>query len=159
MQFVEAKSEDFDEAYSFICALWYKNIYDRETIRKVYEEVLADENTFCFFLEEDGKYTGFCQGDYFNTFWMSGLTCYVSGIITKEGGRKQGRGKTMMDHVKELAGARGCKAIILDSAFFRPEAHAFYEGYGFEKSCYGFELALDEERSSTDPEMASEMMS
>ena len=48
----------------------------------------------------------------------------------------------MGDHVKKLAKARGCKAIILDSGMPRKAAHAFYERYGFEKSCYGFELFL-----------------
>ena len=45
----------------------------------------------------------------------------------------------MVDHVKKLAKARGCKAIILDSGMPRKAAHTFYEKYGFEKSCYGFE--------------------
>ena len=35
-----------------------------------------------------------------------------------------------------------CKAITLDSGLPRVQAHGFYEHYGFEKSCYGFELAL-----------------
>ena len=49
----------------------------------------------------------------------------------------------MVDHVKQLAGARGCKAIILDTGMPRKMAHTFYEKYGFEKSCYGFELFLE----------------
>ncbi len=142
MNFSDAKEEDFDEAFAFICDLWDYNTYDRETVRKVYKEVLMDANTFAFFLEEDGEYKGFCQGDFFHTFWMSGLTCYVSGIITRRGEREKGYGTKMMDHVKELAIERGCKAVILDSGMPREKAHRFYEGYGFEKSCYGFEMAL-----------------
>lgn len=41
----------------------------------------------------------------------------------------------MVDHVKEFAKERGC-----NSGMQRKAAHAFYEKYGFEKSCYGFEL-------------------
>jgi len=48
-----------------------------------------------------------------------------------------------VDHVKKLAKARGCKAIILDSGMPRKAAHTFYEKYGFEKSCYGFESFLE----------------
>lgn len=142
MNFVDAKEEDFDEAFAFICKLWDYNTYDKETVRKVYKEVLDDADTFAFFLEEGGEYKGFCQGDFFNTFWMSGLTCYVSGIITRSSDREKGYGTKMMDHVKELANGRKCKAIILDSGMPREKAHRFYEAYGFEKSCYGFELAL-----------------
>ncbi len=57
--------------------------------------------------------------------------------------RGKGYGRLMVDHVKKLAKARGCKAIILDSGMPRKAAHTFYEKYGFEKSCYGFESFLE----------------
>jgi GNAT superfamily N-acetyltransferase len=142
MEIVNAEIEDFDTAYSFICALWDYNTYDKETIRNVYKEVLNDQKTFAFFVKDKDEYIGFCQGDYFNTFWMSGLTTYVSGIITRADMRGRGIGTLMMDHVKELSNAVGSKAIILDLGLPRKAAHSFYENYGFEKSCYGFELAI-----------------
>lgn len=142
MEFVPAAMEDFEEGFRFIQDLWDYNTYDEESVRKVWREVLEDPDTFAFFVRENGQYVGFCQGDFFNTFWMSGLTCYVSGIITAESCRERGIGRAMMDHTKELAKARGCKAIILDSGLPRKTAHRFYEGYGFERSCYGFELKL-----------------
>ena len=42
----------------------------------------------------------------------------------------------------EGGGQYAGKAITLDSGLPRVQAHGFYEHYGFEKSCYGFELAL-----------------
>lgn len=93
-------------------------------------------------IEDDGTFHGFCHGDYFQTFWMSGLTCYVSSLITNEEDRGKGYGVKLLDHAKKLAKERGCKAITLDSGLPRIQAHGFYEHYGFEKSCYGFELAL-----------------
>ena len=95
-----------------------------------------------FSIEDDGTFHGFCHGDYFHTFWMSGLTCYVSSLITNEEDRGKGYGVNLLDHAKKLAKERGCKAITLDSGLPRVQAHGFYEHYGFEKSCYGFELAL-----------------
>lgn len=95
-----------------------------------------------FAIEDDGTFHGFCHGDYFQTFWMSGLTCYVSSLITNEEDRGKGYGVNLLDHAKKLAKERGCKAITLDSGLPRVQAHGFYEHYGFEKSCYGFELAL-----------------
>ena len=80
---------------------------------------------------------------YFNTFWLSGMTCYVSSIITNEDERGKGCGVKLMDHAKELAKARGCKALVLDSGMPRTQAHRFYEIYGFEKSCYGFDYYLE----------------
>lgn len=142
MEFKKAAMEDFDVAFDYIVKLWTYNTYDKETIRKVYEEVIEDDNSFAFFLMENGEYHGFCHGDIFNTFWMSGLTCYVSSIITNEEDRGKGYGIKLMDHAIEYARSKGCKAVTLDSGLPRTQAHRFYEKYGFEKSCYGFEIVL-----------------
>ena len=140
MRIKEASKEDFETAFAYIEKLWTYNTYDRQEIQKVYEEVLADENSFAFFLVDE--YQGFCHGDFFNTFWMSGMTCYVSSLITNENQRGKGYGRQLLDEVKRIAKERGCHAITLDSGLPRVQAHGFYEHYGFEKSCYGFELVL-----------------
>lgn len=138
-----ATEEEFVHAFSFIEKLWDYNTYDKEQVKKVYDTVLADGNSFAFFLlNEKEEYCGFCHGSFFPTFWMSGSTCYLASIITDEKYWGMGYGRLMVDHVKELAKERGCKAIILDSGMQRKAAHAFYEKYGFEKSCYGFQLVL-----------------
>ena len=143
MKIKNATIKDFDTAYEYIKKLWDYNTYDYETTKEVYEKVLQDENSFAFFaIEDDGTFHGFCHGDYFQTFWMSGLTCYISSLITNEEDRGKGYGVKLLDHAKKLAKERGCKAITLDSGLPRVQAHGFYEHYGFEKRCYGFELAL-----------------
>ena len=63
-------------------------------------------------------------------------------LITNEDERGKGNGVKLMDHAKELAKERGCKALVLDSGMPRTQAHRFYEIYGFEKSCYGFDYYL-----------------
>ena len=84
MKIKNATIKDFDTAYEYIKKLWDYNTYDYETTKEVYKKVLQDENSFAFFaIEDDGTFYGFCHGDYFQTFWMSGLTCYVSSLIAK----------------------------------------------------------------------------
>ena len=142
MEIRKATAEDFDIVFDFIEKLWTFNTYDREEIRKVYMDVIDDECSFAFLLWDEGICRGMCHGDYFNTFWMSGLTCYVSSLITREEDRGKGYGVALLDHAKELAKQRGCKAITLDSGLPSTGAHGFYEHYGFEKSCYGFEMMI-----------------
>lgn len=143
MYFKNASAEDFDAAFAYIEALWAYNTYDKETTRKVYLDVLNGANNFAFFIVDDeGCFHGFCHGAYFPTFWLCGETCYVSSIITNEADHGKGYGVQLMDHAKELAKARGCKGLVLDSGFPRTNAHRFYETYGFDKSCYGFDLML-----------------
>jgi GNAT superfamily N-acetyltransferase len=144
MEIRNAVTEDFDLAFDYIEKLWDYNTYDRETVRAVYREVLEDADSFVFFLYNGGKPLGFCHGTFFNTFWLSGQTCYVSGIITNADARGRGYGVKLMDHAKKLAKERGCRAIVLDSGLPRADAHRFYEIYGFEKCAYCFELKLRE---------------
>ncbi len=90
MEFKTATMDDFDVAFDYIEKLWDYNTYDKEVIRKVYADVLADEDSFAFFLMDGDTYHGFCHGAYFNTFWLSGMTCYVSSIITNADEQGQG---------------------------------------------------------------------
>ena len=137
-----ATMEDFDLAFDYIEKLWTYNKYDRDVIRKIYKEVLDNPNDFAFFLFDEDKPVGFCHGTFFNTFWTSGLLCYVSSIITNEELRGKGYGIKLMDKAKELAEEKNCTAIVLDSGMPRVAAHRFYEIYGFSKSAYCFYLKL-----------------
>ena len=136
--------EDFDLVYDYVEKLWTYNTYDRATIDRVYKEVLENPNDFAYLLFDGGKPVGFCHGTFFNTFWLSGQTCYVSSIITNQEVRRKGYGRALLDHAKSLAEARGCNALVLDSGMPRVEAHTFYEIYGMEKCGYCFELKLGE---------------
>lgn len=142
MEIRDVSEDDFDIVFDFIENLWTYNTYDREEVKKVYMDVMEDPDSFAFLIWDDGECRGFCHGDYFSTFWMSGLTCYVSSLITREEDRGKGYGTRLLDHAKELAQMRGCRAMTLDSGLPRTAAHGFYEHYGFEKSCYGFEMPL-----------------
>ena len=137
-----AADDDFDLAFDYIVNLWTYNNYDKEIIRDVYRNVLKNKNDFAFFLFENESPLGFCHGTFFNTFWLSGNTCYVSSIITNQDSRRKGYGRKLMDHVKDLAQRRNCRAIVLDSGIVREDAHRFYENYGFTKCAYCFELKL-----------------
>ncbi len=142
MEIRNARAEDFEVAFDFIEKLWTYNSYDKEVIRRVYAEVLENPNDFAYFLWDGDEAVGFCHGTYFNTFWLSGQTCYVSSIMSLAERRKQGIGRQLMDHAKALATEKDCAAIVLDTGIPRVEAHKFYEGYGFEKCAYCYELKL-----------------
>ncbi len=103
----------------------------------------ADANSFVFFaLDDAGNYHALCHGSYFETFWMTGCTCYVASLITNKEDHGKGYGTFLLDYLKEKSKEKDCKALILDSGLPRVEAHGFYEHYGFAKNCYGFQLVL-----------------
>lgn len=143
MEIRNGRLEDLDLAFDYFEKLWSSNTYDKEIIRKVYKEVLENNDNFFFFLFDKGKARGLCHGAYFNTFWLSGETCYVSSIITNPEDRGKGYGVKLMEHAKKLAEERACKGMVLDSGISRKEAHRFYEIFGFEKCAYCYLLTLD----------------
>lgn len=142
MKFKRALASDFDAAFYYIKNLWHYNDYDEAETEKLYLKMLLDESNFMFFGVENEECHGFCHIIFFNTFWLSGLTCYISAIITNENERRKGYGTQMLEEVKKIAREKGCKGIILDSGIPRKEAHKFYEAQGFERSCYGFDYLL-----------------
>lgn len=148
MEFKTATMADFDVAFDYIEKLWTYNTYDKEVIRKVYADVLADENSFAFFLMDGDTYHGFCHGAYFNTFWLSGMTCYVSSIITNEDERGKGCGVKLMDHAKELAKARGCKALVLDSGMPRTQAHGSMRSTDLKKAATALTIIWSRKRGN-----------
>lgn len=44
----QATKQEFEQAFYFIERLWDYNVYDKEAVRNVYKEILADENSFAF---------------------------------------------------------------------------------------------------------------
>lgn len=133
---------DFPAVFGFIEKLWDYNTYDAEEVHVIYDRILADENSFAYVALAGDTPIGFAEGTVFDTFWLNGPTCYLSGIFVEESMRGSGYGKALMDRVHDMAKERGCRGIVLDSGLPRTGAHAFYERYGFDKSCYGFELVF-----------------
>lgn len=142
MECRNATLEDFDTAFAWIQQLWSYRTYDRAQTKAVYRRVLANPDSFFFLLEDQGVCRGMCHGDYFDTFWMQGPTCYVSSLFVDPAFRGHGYGAALLRHAEQRARARDCRALILDSGLPRVAAHQFYEHIGFEKSCYGFEKPL-----------------
>ena len=137
-----AVPDDFADIFELIKDLWSYNKYDFDKTFDIYKEIISKTNSFAYVVIDNSEIVGFCHGDFFPTLWMCGKTCYLSGIITDNRHRNKGIGKFMLNHVRTVAKESNCKAIILDSGLPRTGAHKFYEKFGFEKSCYGFEMAI-----------------
>ncbi len=142
MIFLKAEPEDFDRIFHYIRNLWDYNHYEYNTTRCLYEQILSDPHTYIFLIEDHSEVHGFYHMNIFDSFWMSGKTCYLSGLYVDEYARGKGYGKAAVGHLKQLCSQLDCKAIILESGLARTHAHQFYERQGFEKSCFGFEYIL-----------------
>ena len=130
MEIKTANINDFDIAFKFIENLWDYNKYNKEEVKKIYNEVINNDNSFAFFVIDNDEYKGFCHGDYFNTFWMSGKTCYVSSLITKENERGKGYGTFLLDYAKKLAKE---KLLFLTLAYLEQMPINFMKNMGLKK--------------------------
>jgi GNAT superfamily N-acetyltransferase len=62
----------------------------------------------------------------------------VEDVAVDPAAQRQGVGRAMMEHARELCRAAGCYKLMLSSNLERTAAHEFYERLGFEKHGYSF---------------------
>ncbi|MFT9846332.1 GNAT family N-acetyltransferase [Aneurinibacillus sp. REN35] len=68
-----------------------------------------------------------------------GKHIWVHELVTKADKRSKGYGEKMLHFLASWGEEQGCDTIALASAFFREDAHRFYEEkMGFEKSNFTF---------------------
>lgn len=142
MEMERAERKDFDLVLDYIKAFRPNDRYYREQMKALYYETIKDPQNFVFFLQEAGEKVAFMHGMLIYSCPHYGKAYHLSTIIVNQAKRRKGYGRLMMDYVKKQAEELGCHAVVLESALYRKEAHAFYEAYGFQKFGYNFELRL-----------------
>ena len=68
----------------------------------------------------------------------------VTALVVDRQVRRRGTAKLLMQHVEQLAAARGCDFVELTSAIRRRDAHAFYRAIGYSGNSLRFRKALIE---------------
>jgi len=93
------------------------------------QRVFADGAEMCVLLEGVEIRAVALFRVYENTF--AGVHMYVDDLVTDDNYRSRGAGRALLSHLQQLAVARGCDNLVLDSGTHRTRAHAFYfrEGY------------------------------
>jgi GNAT superfamily N-acetyltransferase len=76
-----------------------------------------------------------------NTF--DGVQMYVDDLVSDDALRSQGIGKTLLDHLQNLARDAGCAKFNLDSGTQRQQAHKFYFREGMAVTSFHFAKSLE----------------
>jgi GNAT superfamily N-acetyltransferase len=103
-----------------------------ETMRRV----VTDGAEMCVLLEGGEIRAVSLFRVYENTF--AGMHMYVDDLVTDESNRSRGAGRTLLNHLQQLAVTRGCDNLVLDSGTHRTRAHAFYFREGFSITSFHF---------------------
>lgn len=74
---------------------------------------------------------------------VRGRHMYVDDLVTESRQRSAGHGRALLDWLVDLAKARGCAALELDSGVQRFDAHRFYFRQRMSIVSYHFTLPLE----------------
>jgi GNAT superfamily N-acetyltransferase len=86
---------------------------------------MKKEGYHLLYLEDEGRLVS-VAGFRFTTTLYDGLIIDFDDFVTLTDGRSKGYGAMMFDHLTDIAKEKGIKAIHLNSAHHRYDAHRFY---------------------------------
>jgi GNAT superfamily N-acetyltransferase len=128
-----AEPRDFEAVTVLLEALGRREVTDetRDRCREIYAAQLSDPSADHVVAEnDDGEIVGFCSLHFRKRLNYTTPEAWVPDLIVRDGQRRTGIGKALLDHAERRAIERGCWALSLESAHQRVEAHRFYGAFG-----------------------------
>lgn len=142
LELKNAQITDFEDVFKLLEQLWCDTKLIKEDLANVYSYNLDRDETFNKVVFLDNKIIAYYSGYTSMNLYYSGKVFYLQIIIVDENYRNSGVGKRIIDDIIAISSSEKCKAIELDSAFFRKSAHRFYTNLGFSKRGYVFSKLL-----------------
>ncbi len=142
LELKNAQITDFEDVFKLLEQLWCDTKLIKEDLANVYSYNLDRDGTFNKVVFLDNKIIAYYCGYTSMNLYYSGKIFYLQIIIVDENYRSLGVGKRIIDDIIAISSSEKCKAIELDSAFFRKSAHRFYTNLGFSKRGYVFSKLL-----------------
>jgi len=104
----------------------------------------ADPNNEVVVAEHDGAVIGTLQITVIvNLTYQGGKRAQIEGVRVAESYRSRGIGQALFRWAIDRARERDCHMVQLTADKTRPDAHRFYESFGFTASHVGMKLHLD----------------
>lgn len=111
---------------------------------QVYEHYLSDADHLILVAELDGRVVGMVSGAFRPRLGRATSELWLGDLCVTASARGYGAGKALMQRAVELARARGCWRVTLESSQHRRLAHRMFVELGFEERGLYFSLELDE---------------
>jgi ribosomal protein S18 acetylase RimI-like enzyme len=111
--------------------------------RDVYAAQLeADDTELLVAEDERGNVVGFCALTFRPRLNQVELEAWVPDLIVSAAARGRGTARALLEEAEELARARGCRVITLESGYDRREAHLLYTAAGMQDAGKMFRKTL-----------------
>jgi GNAT superfamily N-acetyltransferase len=126
------RADDFEAVSELLTELGRPEVgaAAEDTCRRVFEADLDDADADHLVAVDDGAVVGFCSLHYRSRLNQVTPEAWVPDLIVRESLRSGGVGGALLGEAKRRARERGCHQLVLESAYFRTRAHAFYLASG-----------------------------
>lgn len=135
-------SADFDGVVPLLRELWPDNQLDLAALRVVWGSALTSASQVYVCATDSDSVVGFGSLSWKNNLWQEGLLAHVDELVVQSQHRGKGVGTKILGYLTDLARAKGCKRLELDSAHHRTGAHEFYAAQGFKNRASVFSKSL-----------------
>jgi len=138
-----AEKADFDKVYRLLEQLLnVGESLNKEELEQVFIHEISNKDSFSLCAWKGPEIVGFLAGIVCENYLYSGKYLYVSTLVVDSENRGTRIGTLLLDTVIGKAKEKGCRAVDLDSSFFRTQSHEFYEHYGFRKRAFNFTMRI-----------------
>jgi ribosomal protein S18 acetylase RimI-like enzyme len=110
---------------------------------QVFERYITDPDYALLVVELNGRVVGLLSGVFRPRLGRAQLELWLADLCVTASARRYGAGRALVKRAIELARARNCFRIILESAHHRDGAHRLFREAGFEERGLYFALTLD----------------
>ena len=99
---------------------------------------LERDDALALVAEDNGEIVGFVDLMFLQRLNFLTPQAWIPDLVVADSARGRGIGRALLAEAEELAVARGCWSMSLESASWRTESHAFYEHVGWRDSGKAF---------------------
>ena len=86
---------------------------DQLSFSRSFSQVLLSADMYLAVAQSSDVIVGYVLGTAHPTFYASGHVAWVEEIMVKEGFRREGVGRLLMEHFESWAKSRGCRLVAL----------------------------------------------
>ena len=140
----EITAEDFDAVATLLAELGRPTLSDasRPAAGEVYRRHVERADTASLLAESEGRPVGFCSLEFRERLNWGVEQAWIPDLIVTADARGLGAGKALLARAFELAKARGCWSVTLESGYRRTVARELYASSGMSNDGYYFLLRL-----------------
>lgn len=108
--------------------------FDKDTLYSIFKEQLNNKNYLCLMAYKNAEPAGMLNMHFEKQLHHAAEVAEISELVVDAPYRSQKIGARLFNKAKEIAAARGCCILELDSNKKRLDAHRFYESHGMNKT-------------------------